>query len=1655
MELSRKFSKRCYFKSAIVIVYFLTYCMLFNTSLPIALAGPEGAQVVNGQVSFQQSGYNTAITASDKSIINYSGFDIARPEIVQFIQPGSSASVLNRILSANPTNINGTLLANGRVFFVNPAGVYIGAGARVCVNQLVASGLNITNSDFINGQYNFVGGDGAVINSGDISAEKVYLIGRQVANSGSISCPAGYIVMASGDRVFLGEPGTDVMLEVDTPSLPGPAETIEGSGVLNEGTVDAAGGKIVLAAGDIYSQAISNTGSLSASVETGEAGQIKLTADGGQVTNTGTIEASGDNGGSITIDGGNVTLTADSVIHADATGAGDGGEVLIYADNLELDGVVTAAGIDGYILFDPIDILDIDQDAADAIEVSLIGTATVDVAANVTINLNGEIDSSVQTNDHTLNFKDDNANNDLTINLNDKIILGDNQTLTGDGTTINVASTGLIQNGIDVAATNATVSIATSGSPYTEDLTITTDGLELTSATGDADDVTIKGVANVDSGLFPLAAPNIEILGDDVTIHGFTIEGPDPVAGKYASGMVIGGLNVEVYDNKFLVTNADTWDDISQGIQTYYGGVNPAGTDLSGLNIHDNEFDALGDGTAGYEAIYINRVTTDPTPTGAVTIADNTFNGPLIRGITTERSNVTISGNTINTTLLADDADSVGEAFQGILVRDGALGNQQDVIISNNTISGVGAGEGFAQGIRIGTTGQTLTNITVQENTVTNNTTGVQVRSSADGVVVNNNAISGNTTYGVENMDTGNTLDASGNWYGTNTAAGVAAEVSANVDYTPWLDSGTDVSGDPGFQGDFSNLHVDDDSPQVGSVGRVQEGINLVSGSTVTVEPGTYNENLTVNKANLTLQSTSTTGTILTANNGVVVDILGGGDYFTLGGTDGKGFTINSQAGTSFLVQLANGPQNVEVSWNELDTTGNASMGISVGAAGASGLNINNNTFTAGDLGDGSIWGPDMVDVSVTNNTFTGPAVQAASGYAVQFAGVTGTSAIQDNIIDDYCMGIVIHNGTGTSGLSISGNEISDSSNGIRFYQYSPSTNGDMTTVTITENTLTGNKIGLRIGDGANVLASNFIIQNNSFSGNTTALANEHNSEDVVATQNYWGSADGPSGIGPGSGDPITTPGGRNVDYSPWWGGDYVGDPTHSLPWTWGTDDSIQDAVDLALAGDTINIIQGVYTENLTINKQFASVNFTGNGSVASEIDGTADLVNANLALYTQNNGALTLNTVTDTGTDSSLSVNTGNGTLNLDENVTANGGVTLNGGIINVGNDSSDKVDSDGAVSITGTGTVTTNGVVDPTTVSITSNNDVTINNTVTADNLITVTAGTDGSGSVTVDHSSSNTGSLQTTAAGSDITITAGTVGGTSGDILLVDDATIITSGGTGNGHLVTLNAHHGVITMDDGALINAGDGKIDMDAGGGNITLGGLLTTSNATDAITITTNAAVVDGGDTDVDVVAANGRLVIDAATGVGSADDIETTVASVDIDNSTSGDIKIDETDGLNIIKIAQATAGNIDVTANGAINGVTDDSTADVSGATVNLTAAAIGTATILDVAASTALNADTSVAGGNILIDLLSNTTIDDVKAGTGDVTLDATGYNIDADTDDSTADVSGATVNLIASAIGTGTILDVAASTALNADTSVAGGNILIDLLSNTTI
>ena len=83
-----------------------------------------------------------------------------------------------------------------------------------------------------------------------------------------------------------------------------------------------------------------------------------------------------------------------------------------------------------------------------------------------------------------------------------------------------------VQDAIDEASASDTVSVG--AGTYVEDLLIpeALTGLELAGAgTGSS---TLKGVDQVAAASWPLVAPNIEVLADDVELHGFTIQGPDP-----------------------------------------------------------------------------------------------------------------------------------------------------------------------------------------------------------------------------------------------------------------------------------------------------------------------------------------------------------------------------------------------------------------------------------------------------------------------------------------------------------------------------------------------------------------------------------------------------------------------------------------------------------------------------------------------------------------------------------------------------------------------------------------------------------------------------------------------------------------------------------------------------------------------------------------------------------------------------------------------------------------------------------------------------------------------------------------------------------------------------------------------------------------------
>ena len=296
----------------------LAVAALFGTP---AIAAPTAASVVHGQASFAQQGSVLTITNSNGAVINWQGFSIGSGETTRFVQPSSASSVLNRVVGPNPSSILGNLSSNGRVYLINPAGIMVGAGAKIDVAAFVASTLNIRTEDFLANRLNFqpTPGAGAVRNEGIITTPQggqVYLVAPKVENTGTIVAPGGEVALAAGRSVQIGDtasPGVRIVVD-------------GGESATNLGRVVAEAGRI-----GMFGALVRNSGSLNASSAVVDGGRILLKATGDTfVDGDAGITATGARGGRVEILGQRVALTDRASV--DASGANRGGTVLVGGD---------------------------------------------------------------------------------------------------------------------------------------------------------------------------------------------------------------------------------------------------------------------------------------------------------------------------------------------------------------------------------------------------------------------------------------------------------------------------------------------------------------------------------------------------------------------------------------------------------------------------------------------------------------------------------------------------------------------------------------------------------------------------------------------------------------------------------------------------------------------------------------------------------------------------------------------------------------------------------------------------------------------------------------------------------------------------------------------------------------------------------------------------------------------------------------------------------------------------------------------------------------------------------------------------------------------------------------------------------------------------
>jgi filamentous hemagglutinin family protein len=347
----------------IVLVLALVQIALVPSAL---YANPTGEQVVGGVAGFNRPDAATLIVNqnTDRAVINWNSFSIANGELTKFVQPSSSSAVLNRVVTANPSAIYGTLEANGSVFLINPGGVLVGAGGVVNTASFVASTHDINSEEFMKGGQMHLNGnsDASVINQGNITAREgdVFLIAKEVKNEGQLMAKDGTVGMVSGTEVSLqavGQGNYKVRLlaaETD-PTSPRTSQSEGGASkgtaeIVNEGVIQAANA-VLEAKGSYLPMAIKNTGVIEATglVENGD-GSVTLTGGEGDILNSGVVAAlqrsldgQRETGGSIMMTAKNVTSDLGSVITA--SGKDGGGSVkLRSADTTILRGSIEVVG---------------------------------------------------------------------------------------------------------------------------------------------------------------------------------------------------------------------------------------------------------------------------------------------------------------------------------------------------------------------------------------------------------------------------------------------------------------------------------------------------------------------------------------------------------------------------------------------------------------------------------------------------------------------------------------------------------------------------------------------------------------------------------------------------------------------------------------------------------------------------------------------------------------------------------------------------------------------------------------------------------------------------------------------------------------------------------------------------------------------------------------------------------------------------------------------------------------------------------------------------------------------------------------------------------------------------------------------------------------
>ncbi|MDJ0703562.1 MAG: CHAT domain-containing protein, partial [Leptolyngbyaceae cyanobacterium MO_188.B28] len=608
-------------------------------------------------------------------------FGLTAAEVANFMADPAIQNILGRVTGGNASIIDGLLRVSGgdaNLYLINPAGILFGPNARLDLTgsftALTATGIGFNDtwlSAFGPNDYAALVGNpnrfafavdqpAAIFNAGDLAvspSQMLTLVGGSVINTGTLTAPGGQITVASvpgQSQLRISHENMLLTLELETlaqsPSPLSPtftpldlpalltagADTHATDLIVNpDGTVRLTGSGLAIAP-DSGTTVVS--GGVDASCREvfcnastgGVGGTIAVLGDRVGLVSA-TVDASGNlGGGSLLVGGGyqgegpvpNASQTyvdSDSILNASALETGDGGRVVVWADQstqfygeilaqggisagnggfvevsglqtLIFDGQVDTSALNGYVgtlLLDPLDITvssegfeqttvmfeDFpEQDAF--IAASAINNATTNVLFQATNDITFDVPVSISETGIGLTAQ---ANNNIFVNADITTDGGDivlNANWDGvEAGAIFVADADITSNGGDIILGGGSDPL---NNPAVGSTEFDADGVSLLGAMLDsgAGDITLtgRGGNGVDGNGVELAGSTLRSTSGAINLNGIGGEG-DPVEGSFNEGIVLLEGSLITSDSGAITLNGE-------------GG---AGMESDGIDLFSNE----------------------------------------------------------------------------------------------------------------------------------------------------------------------------------------------------------------------------------------------------------------------------------------------------------------------------------------------------------------------------------------------------------------------------------------------------------------------------------------------------------------------------------------------------------------------------------------------------------------------------------------------------------------------------------------------------------------------------------------------------------------------------------------------------------------------------------------------------------------------------------------------------------------------------------------------------------------------------------------------------------------------------------------------------------------------------------------------------------